>query len=334
MKYYTLVLYSLLLISCASVKESTNIQEIEKKIHTSMELFQIMEKSTITYNIDLLDEDETIPFEAPDPLHNQFYIINEDSTLSLLAYELSNTEHKVYMDAENSFSNGEYTIAIEQYEELYNMKPEYAYALTMIGDCYYNMDDLKNAKLYFRKAIKQNPIDYSAYWFLADSYLKEGNLDSANYSITRAHILNKYNPTLYEKMIFIKEEIEVPWKNWNFHPQYNLEKTKKGVKIKTGSEWMGYAFAKAIWAYEPGYYESITGEKREGGVANSHQEKEAVLSLLSHNDNLPVIVKIIEDGYFDEFFYYEIVANQAPVTLLLTSEDQRERIVEYLFRYH
>jgi len=101
----------------------------------------------------------------------------------------------------------------------------------------------------------------------------------------------------------------------------------------------GICLTKALWKYEPGYAESKTGKPQSDDVLSIKEEAEAVAAWLSGKDpakdkKAARIHKIIEAGYFQEFFYYEIAATKSPYILLMLSEIQFERLINYVNRFH
>jgi tetratricopeptide (TPR) repeat protein len=144
--------------------------------------------------------------------------------------------------------------------ELYNKDTTYFFALTLIGDCFYNLGDYENAIFYFDKAMARNFIDYDAHWFKADALKNLGDMDGALREITIAHLLNVNHESLNMVLRRYREIIGRPWKEMNFEPWYELEISGDSVFVKADPGWLGYASVKALWKYEPGYAESMIGE--------------------------------------------------------------------------
>ena len=64
--------------------------------------------------------------------------------------------------------------------------------------------------IWLKKAIELNPIDYLAYWLMAEIYLKNNNIDTGIYKITLAHIYNRNHPRLLNRLInYIKKSFSI-----------------------------------------------------------------------------------------------------------------------------
>ncbi len=332
-RFSTFVLSIGLLILCSSNQGLTQ-KNTKKTLHSPAEIFKIMEQSKLTYSLNLLDSNETVPVESPQVLHNQFYLAKQDDKIVLKEYELKDSVQKMFDQAEEHFHNEEYNKALELYRKVYHDQPDFYYALTMCGDVHFMTNQLDSAVYYFKQAIAKNPIDYTAYWFLGDTFWKKGQLKLALDHVTRAHVLNKYNPRLLERLEFHRDENGRDWQEWSFDPQYTLSKEGNKVTIKMKKEWMGYVFVKALWKYEPGYAEQMLGYKPDENSINLLEESEAVLSLVSQKHGHERLKKIVKEGYFEPFFYYEIAAPQNAAALLLLPEEELNKIIEYVNKYH
>ena len=306
----------------------------ETKLHTPAQILKIMEQSKLTYTIDILDKKIARHDRDSTVLHNQYYIVNNNGKLELFEYTLNEKARNILEKAEQEFKEGNYQKALLFYKELYNMRPDYAYGLTLIGDAFFYLDQPDSAETYFLKAIAINPIDYTAHWFLADTYWKKGmGLEAINY-ITMAHLLNKNNPRLLGKLKYYRKQIQDPWEDWAFEPQYLLSSEGHKIHVEVNPDWMGYGLVKAVWKYEPGYAKSMVGLEPDEYTYNLTEEAEAVSALIIANPKMKRFEKIISDGYFEEFFYYEIIAVASPEALLVIPREKLERIAEYVSRFH
>lgn len=330
---FVLILVSISLFSCASGSKIKS-NDFGSNLHSPAQIIKIMEQSKLVYNLDALKEKITRRTDEPKVLHNQFVLIKSETGYELKTYELSEKELEIFNAAEAKFKSKDYNQSLSLFKKLNEIRPDYAYALTMIGDVFYNLSQFDSAEVYFLKAISLNPVDYTAHWFLADTYWQKGMGKEAIKNITIAHLLNKNNPRLLKSLKKYRNQIEDPWEVWTFEPQYRLSKQGRKITVEFDSDWLGYALVKALWKYEPGYAKSMIGKEPDEYTFNSTEEAEAISSLLSGNKKMKQIEKIVEDGYFNEFFYYEIVAQENPTALLLFPQNKFERIVEYVDRFH
>lgn len=330
---FMLAIISILLLSCASGNKVKS-NEFGNNLHSPAQIIKIMGQSKLVYKLDALKEKITRKTDEPKVLHNQFVLVQNETGFGLKTYELSEKEKEIFNEAEANFESKDYNQSLLLFKKLNEIQPDYAYSLTMIGDVFYNLSQFDSAEVYFLKAISLNPVDYTAHWFLADTYWQKGNGKEAIKSITKAHLLNKNNPRLLKSLKNYRNQIGDPWEEWTFEPQYRLSKQGNKITVEFDSDWLGYALVKALWKYEPGYSNSMIGKEPDEYVFNSTEEAEAISSLLSGNKKMMQIEKIVKDGYFNEFFYYEIVAQDNPTALLLFPQNNFDRLVEYVDRFH
>jgi hypothetical protein len=125
-----------------------------------------------------------------------------------------------------------------------------------------------------------------------------------------------------------------PWKDWQYSPRYSLAQDGKKVKIQAPVEWVVYASVKAVWKYEPGYAERQAGPDYASRLITLEEEKEALAAYLSQEHPLPNLMPIVDDGFTDEFLYYEVLAPKAPGALLLLPREIFLRVAEYVDKYH
>jgi tetratricopeptide (TPR) repeat protein len=326
------ILFLVLILFGCSQKPKENVAKLQ--LNSPAQIFQIMEESKLVYNIDIDSTVTSVFADSPTVLHNQLYIEENDSGISLLTYNLPKQLLDTLNVAEFCFQVGNYHEALQIYRYIMTKSPEYHYALTLIGDVYYIQDKFDSAEFYFKKAIQENFIDYNAHWFLADTYKKIGLKKEAANEMTIAHLLN----VNHEKMKIIlksyRGDIGHPYKEWSFEPKYSLSKSDHRVDIKFQQEWMGYSLVKAVWKYEPGYAESMIGDKYEENSMHTLEEREAILSYLVTNEDKEPINRIVKDGFVDEFILYEIFSKKVPSTMLLLPNDVFMKVVDYFNKYH
>jgi len=308
--------------------------QVEKstKLHTPSEIIKIMEDSKLTYEI--VDDYVAPPLGPPVVISNHMYLREKDSGYSLEMFSLSDQAKPVYDQAEEAFHKQDFTRAMTLYRQVLAVQPEYFYALTLIGDAYFAMGQFDSAKTYFLHSIDLNFADYNAHWFLADTYKRVNNMEEAAREATIAHLLNVNHVNLQKVIRAYRERTNRPWKEWTFDPRYTLSKDADKVVIKTTPEWMGYAMVKAVWAYEPGYAESMLGEEKNNLVIVWPEEKEAIVAALVMNDNVKHINDIIDKGFFTEFVLYEVAAKKHPSVLVLLPRETFTRVVEYVNTFH
>ena len=304
------------------------------KLHDPRELFDLMEKSSIVYELDL---DEGLPAPARGPgrvLSDDLVLKKEAGGTSLATYEPPAEAAGILEAAGKALDKQDYDQALALYERLRTIAPDYHRALTLIGEVQHARGDHEKAIASFERAIEANFADYAARWRMADSEWKLGRKSEAMRSITAAHLLNVNHEPLRKALLEYRSRIGRPWKDWEYAPRYRLSRDGKKVKVKFAEDWMGYAIAKAIWKYEPGYAESMEGPDYKDRAISMLEEKEALLGALATNKKLANVSLIIEDGYVDEFIVYEVLARKVPGALVLLPPEYFDRLVRYVDTYH
>jgi tetratricopeptide (TPR) repeat protein len=329
-----MLVFPLMLFSSLPGSGAGKGKESKPKIHIPAEIVAIMQNSPLTYQLDMDNKLQAPKIEAPVVLPNQLYLEKEGEGYSLREQHISKEAAEIVTNGEAAFEKKEYDTALELYLKAQAMAPNYYFATTLIGDIYFFKGEYEKAISFFLKAIEQNFIDCDAHWFLADSYWKLGKKKETVRSLTIAHLLNVNHEQVKKGVLLYRKEAGKPWKDRTYEPRYALEKEGDTVKVKFAEEWIGYALVKALWAYEPGYAESMLGSAPKSGSVSTLEEKEAVVAGLAGNKELEHIGKIIEDGYGNQFILYELFARRFPATIVLLPREEFMRLVEYVEKYH
>jgi tetratricopeptide (TPR) repeat protein len=314
----------------------TGAPQSRPALHTFAEIMKIMEDSKLTYE---LGSDEDLPpppaTEPPKGLWDQAWLMEKgDGGYSLTSFTLSDPARQKLAEAEKAYEAKDYDLALKGYEEVRKLQPDYHKILTLIGDVYYSKEGYETARSYYEEAIQKNFADYQAHWFLADALWKLGDKKAAIRQITIAHLLNVGHANIKKAMLGYRDKTGHPWKDWQFSPRYSLEQDGKKVKIRCPLEWLTYASVKAVWKYEPGYAERMAGPDYAKQLLVDEEEKEALVAYLSQDKPLPIVSTILDEGFINEFLYYEILAPKAPTAMVMFPRESFMRIVEYIDRYH
>lgn len=296
------------------------------------QILRIMEESSLAYIIQAPAEPETEQEKPGGVLVPGLVPRERDGAVSVASQALLPALELRMHEAEKRFRQADFEGAIEIYEEVLKSDPTYFQALTLIGDAYFAMGRMKAARRYFEQAIDSNFIDYQAHWFLADTLWSLGLRELALDEIVVAHLLNVNHAVLRKKMIAFHRQMGQDWENWSYEPHVQLRKDGNTVTIGCQPEWIGYCLVKAVWKYEPGYAES-KGKQGQTPFFPA-EEKEALVAVLAHNDELSNIRSIVSDGFTDAFLLYERVAGKHPVAVLLLPREEFLRLKTYVVRYH
>jgi tetratricopeptide (TPR) repeat protein len=292
------------------------------------------EKSTVAYLLESLPGDSVLKEDELMVLDPNIYQDTSDGHITLVAYVSSDSINALLATAEGAFAAKDYQAALMLYREMLDIDPQYYYALTLIGDAWYMLEEYDSAVVAFQRAIEKNYINYQSHWFLADTYWKLGEKEKAIKELTIAHVLNRNHSTLKETLMARREEIGRPWKDWEFKPQYILEKVGNRVHVAAKESWIGYALAKALWKYEPGYRQKMGGKESDTSEWSTLEEKEALAQLIPFPEEHETLLKIIDSGYVAEFIYYEIMAVRYPASVVMMPEPVSDRLIEYINTFH
>lgn len=307
-------------------------------LHSAAEILEILEKSSISYELHRLEE-KIEPEDRSKILNfNNIYRVEEEDKIMTYEYEESESIKKLLAKSEEHFKNKEFDLARNYYEQILEVDPTYYKVMTYIGQTYVLEGNIEKGENWYKKSIESNYIDYMAHWFLADLYREQKQLDKALEEITIARILNINNPRIKKSFDKIYELKKINNPEWIFTPQIRLQELEKGaVKLEFHEDWMGYGLVKALWEYEPGYSESM-GVKE--GTLTTTEEKEAFISLmttfnkkkLKKNPEFKTLEKSVKEDMVDEFIFYEILLPKYPNVAYQLPKDFLESISKYVIK--
>ncbi len=290
-------------------------------VHKAEDMYKISHGSILHYNI--LPLKETVPDKDYSSLHNESNDIKIDTGNKVIVTSilLSKAADSAWYAAENALTEDkDYAAARQFYKTVLELQPDYYPASVEIGKTFDHEENYEKAESAYKLAIAKNFYDYQSHWLLADAYHKDAKYDEAVNEITLASILNRNDTAILSDMKEIYLDAHLSFGSWVFTPQYKISKASgsRDVNIMTKPEWEGYATAKAIWKYEPGYAES-QGEKT--GINSYFEEKECLLNLLAGQDkhidaelekHIEVLKKANELHLLDGFIYYEVLLPSNP----------------------
>ena len=306
----------------------------QNDLHPPAEIMEIMENSDIIYEISI--DSVVVPDLIPSQTQMfQYYQVKDSTGIMLGYYDLSDSLVALLQTSAEAKLQDDPIAALELYQKIIEYDSNYNKVYTWIGNTYYMMNQLDSAEYYFKKALRLNPIDYQAHWFLADTYYNLGAHEKARQHILRAHLYNTTYEIIKNRLKEYSAKTVDPWLDWSFTPRYKITESDSMIKIVCEPEWLAYTLVKAVWKCEPGYAQSMIGSLYDSlNLTSNTEEKEAIANHLTQNDSLALLENIIADGYINEFIYYEIWAPRYPLVLLTLPENQINRIIEYVEKYH
>ena len=318
------------------IHDDTMTVVIDGHLHTTREILKIMDNSNLVYELGILPEDTVLGEEEPQRLRQPYECHMEGDEVVVGPAELSDTVMQLIKMGDSVFQAKDYKAALELYREALALDSGSSVVWTMVGDGFFFLEQYDSAETAFKKAIELNYIDYDAHWFLCDVYRKQGDDLRGLEELTIAHILNPNHETLKRTLVSRREAVGQPWRDWEFRPEYVLSSDAHRVSVRAKENWLGYAMAKAVWRYEPGYHQKMTGEELSTSSITLQEERECLAQLLLNPEPDQEVVEPLGDGYIDQFVFYEIWRKKYPLSLLKMPDIETKvgRIVEYINKYH
>ena len=312
-----------------------------QKIHSPAEILRMMSDSKLSYELKELGKEIPCPDLSQKLNYHDSYRVTTDSTTTTYGFKFSKESKPLYDKAEKFFSAHQSDSALVYYLKTIQTDSTLSNVMTYVGQIYEGKEERTKAIEWYRKAIQRNYIDYMAHWFLADNLLTIDSTKAAVEEIVIAQILNRNNPRIKKSLATIFEHAFLNTTDWCFNPQVELVKTAEGkISLAMTDKWVGYAMAKALWMYEPGYRESM-------GVAEGRystiEDKECLISLLSGLENaktdiskerqLVILRAAADNNYLQEYILYEIVLPKTPFVAYQLSEKTILGIKDYILKF-
>jgi tetratricopeptide (TPR) repeat protein len=213
----------------------------------------------------------------------------------------------------------------------------------------YEQGNYKEALSAANEAVKLNPACWQAYTVMGGSLLKTGNKNESREAYINSLIYNRNNPETWQALNSPEGIQNFEVYTEIFLPLYSLEPLSTG-KIRVHfddnekTRWLSYSFCKAVWKYEPGYFENRTGEKQYR--LTPLEEMESIHGMIwaygaflksgqFKKDPLMERLKKIERRMFlREFSYFDILAPKNPeITWTLEDkylDDMRDYLREFV----
>jgi len=315
------------------------IHLFSQQIHSPAEILQIMSDSKLSYEVNVIDKVIECPDYSKKLNYHDSYRVKSDSGLFTYAFKPNDMAKPLFDKAETFFqSNADsalfyYELSLKADSSLYNV-------MTYIGQMYERKGDVDNTIKWYKTAISKNYIDYMAHWFLADAYLKTGDSKNALDEIIIAQILNRNNQNLKKSAANIFKRSYLSTNDWYFNPQVEMKKvSERKISLAFNDKWIGYAMAKALWLYEPGYSKSMGVEK---GIYSTIEDRECLIALLVALENakteikddpqLSILKEAAENKFLDEYILYEIVLPKTPFVACQLPEETILGIKDYILK--
>jgi len=305
---------------------------------TSFDILKIMSNSKIGYQVkELVKPIKSADYSKKLNFNNSFREI-KDSTITTSAYNIKVLSEPTLQKAESYFQAKDYTNALKSYKTALKDDSTLFFVMTYIGQMYEKQRDNANSIYWYNKAISNNYIDYMAHWFLADNYISTGNLKNSIDEIVIARILNRNNQRIKKSMNSIFQKAKRDTLDWYFTPQIEINKVAEGkIDVITNAKWTGYAMAKALWKFEPGYAESKGVKKNEHSTLEDRECLNVLLNALENSKTkiakdpqLRILKEAAEKELLDEYILYEIILPDNPYIAFQLSGETISGIKDYI----
>jgi len=309
-----------------------------QKFHYPEEISKLIANSKLSYNVNAINKPIVCKEYSGRLNVNNFYRVSTATGLSTRPYTLNEKAKPIYDKAEAFFKTRNVDSALMYYKLTLAADSTIFNVMTYIGQIYEKRIDLDSAMFWYKKAISKNYIDYMAHWFLADAYLARNDMKNAVDEIVIARILNRNNPRLKESMINIFDKDQRNKEDWSFNPQVEIIKTADDkITVSYNENWIHYAMVKALWAYEPGYRESMGGKKDQYSML---EDQESLICMIFGQDiaktqtkkdtQLTILKTAAQNKRLNEYILYEILLPQNPIVAYQLPEKTILSIKDYI----
>jgi len=314
---------------------------------TNPEVVQIMEKSRLEYAIghdpkarlDLREWDST-----PEALADPDWAVVTDSVggRSLRRLEPRGCAVEESRKALKAYDGRKYMDAVRGYARAWACDTGWTKAPTYLGNSWFGLGRMDSAMHWFREALRRNPDDYQAHFFLADAHLAEGRTDSARFHLAEALMRNRNSPIL--KLMaerVAKAEGSVVDQGW---PVFGVrvERTASGAKLSV-SEMGNFSLGAclAVWEVDPALAErrskddAIRQTRLRNCLAN-----QAIFAMGRRDRGEKLdpasakLVRVVEAELLSEMVVWEVAARSAPGGIYLLPADVKERMRRYVEQFH
>ncbi len=317
-----------------------------QQLHGPLQIVDIMKKSTINYEVDTLLHPIQNPTYKLGGQRMNKYVKFEDADEILL--EVPNPNYngkleKLVSRATAEIEKGKENKARKCLLQAQDIRPSDPRVTNGLAKVYFNQKDYESALYWYERTLEFNAIDTDALVGSANCNSSLNEQEKAVKNITLAHLYNRNDTEIIKVLEGIYQKFGIKYLKKDFVPQYIVTPKKANtVKIRYGhSVWMAYAAVKAVWQNEPKFAE-IQARLSEQ-APDIIQEKEALLNALityeklddpNKNKKFP-FMNILSGltghpNMIDIFIHYEINSRKDNQALMLMTEEELQKFVEYL----
>jgi tetratricopeptide (TPR) repeat protein len=188
------------------------------------------------------------------------YIILENGKRTVKIYTPSREIQDLVKQSEAAVGKSDFGRSLSLLNAARKIAPDH------IGRTHYLRKDYGNSLKSADEALKLNPINFEAYKLKADVFLEKKDYGQAERNLVYAMIFNRNDMETLASLEKLGRKAGFHVYLEPFIPLYSIGKMDSGktriyVDTDTAVRWMPYSFCRALWKWEPGYFEKKTGEK-------------------------------------------------------------------------
>ena len=309
-------------------------------LHFPGEIKKIMLDSEVSF--------ENHPFEKPYGFSTYSLLfsnpVSESSSKIVLngyTTNLALLEDDLWKSAELYFEDGQIKKAKKTLLKLLERNPDHVPAMIKMGEIELEELNLAVAQDWLEKSLKKDNRSSQALFRLGELYCEQGYLKLGSELLLKAHILNRNQHQIFEKLAEVIEKRGFELSQFDFNPKYSLERGEDGsIRINASEKpWIAYGNCKALWKYDLNYNSRFPNFSAQDFCLV--EEKESLLNALiefeglnatNKNNSYPSIVafrKSISSHHVNEYILYEISLTADPEIAGGLSEDSIESLMRY-----
>lgn len=241
------------------------------------------------------------------------------------------------------FKKEQYEKALTYYLKVLDIDKNNTWVLSRIGRIHNDKKQFQNAIDIFNNLLINNHLNFEIAQELSTAYVGIGDTSAALKAITTAHILNRNDTVIENKMSYLYKKFGYDfYKKGNFVFNYELKQIgQDSIKINTYSPlWNSYANCKAVWKYDKNYQKAKANDFTKN--LDFVQEKECLLNFLisyetateadkkALKSEYDLLTKAIDTKQLNAFIQYEIWAVENPILMHEIPFEDFEEVMKYV----
>jgi tetratricopeptide (TPR) repeat protein len=273
------------------------------------------------------------------------YIVIENDQKKVKTYEPSDEVNSLIRQSEEALQVNDRNRALKLLQSALETDPDYFMLPVYLGRIHFEEKNHEEALRQANKGIESNPVNFEAYRLKGEIYLAKNDYENAQKNLVTALIFNRNDWKTLSLLNTLGSMSGFDVFLSPFLPLYSLEKMDNGkirlyIDTDEMTRWMPYAFCKAVWKYEPGYFEKKTG--RTEYQPTFFEEMESIncmlwgyetfrnLERVKPDPMLERMMKIQSRFFLREFVLFEIISPTEPEILCKLDEAHLNDLLEYI----